>query len=143
MADKTPFRIAVQQRMNAMVKFIGLEQSLVCDVAHSGHNAHIKNNVNRIGYLNTDLTKVGLRMSHEVRDHEKGASAHTTMKHLTESFTHRHWFHPVVCRSSFLSTFGTNKRTFLTTSNIIWVRSVIEATRPFLLVKGEKHTLPC
>ena len=91
---------------------------LPCFFASSGHDVHVKDNVFRISKFNTIFCYRRTERSHAERKNIHCASVHTTFVKSLHRSLEFSGVNPVVCRTCAFLCLGSNKRSFLNTSNI-------------------------
>ncbi len=104
-------------------------------LAHSCHDVHIENNVDRVSYLNAYLSEGRTDGSHGVRDNIHCSALHNAVVHRSEESLHLIGSHPVVCRTSALLFLRADKSSVLNTSNVVSTSSVVEAVRILFLIE--------
>ena len=114
----------------------GIAQVLKSLLAHSCHDVHVKNNVDRVSKLNTDLSERRTDRTHGVRDNIHGSTLHNAVIKRSELSIHFLRIHPVVGRTCFFLGRCADECSVLYTSNVVGKSSVVQAAGKLLLVKS-------
>jgi len=103
---------------------------------HSCHNAHVRNDICRIGDFDADIGHGRADWPHGEGDDVHRASAHTAVKKRGEDRLHLFWVHPVVGRTSFYLAAAADKGAVLDAGHVAWVRACKEGVGAFFGVEG-------
>ena len=109
---------------------------------HAGHDAHVDNDVGRVGDLNTELGDGATKGTHGEGNHVHGATLHGTRELLVQGGLHFLGVGPVVGRARILFLLTADEGTGLNTRNVGRLGASKEGVGALLLVElGEHATL--
>ena len=102
LADISLLRIHVAFRMQASYPVVGVAENFQHLAADTGHNRHIKYDIDGIRYLNTDFGERRTDRSHGIRDDIHGSAFIGAAGDIIELRVHFLWVTPVVGRTGVL-----------------------------------------
>ncbi len=134
--DISVFRINLSFGMETSYKVVGLiSKVLKSSLAHSCHDVHVKNNVDRICKLNAHFCEGRADRSHGVGDNVHCSALHNAVVERGQLSVHFLWIAPVVCRTRVLFASAAYESSVLNTCNVVGASSVVQAAGEFVLIK--------
>jgi len=135
MNDITVFFVDIFLSMETLNEISIVTESIDNFFACTGHNEHVKNNVDRVGKLDTDLSKRRFYHAHGVRNNVHGSANHTILIKSIEGVVHFFGVTPVVDVACFFFCFGADEGSVFYTCNVILCGSVEITAGKFFLVE--------
>ena len=105
----------------------GIAEVLESLLAHTSHDVHVENNVDRIGNFNAYLSERRTDRTHGIGDNVHCSALHNAVVHRSELSLHLIGSHPVVCRTCALLLLRADESSVLDTGNVVRACSVVEA----------------
>src|SRR2546425_13144401 len=103
--------------------------------ADARHDAHVDDDVSRIGELHSDLRHGRANRSHAERQYVHGSSLHRAVEKLFQFPAHSKWFFPVIRGTSRVFRERTDESPVFDASDVTWVRTRVVTTRPEFFVE--------
>ena len=113
----------------------GFAQILESLYAHTSHDVHVQNNINRVSQLNANLSQRRTDRAHGVRDHVHGSALHYAVIQRDELCLHLFRIHPVVGRASAFLGLGADESTIFYTCNVVRESTVVQTARQLLRIQ--------
>ena len=104
-------------------------------LTYAGHDGHTQNDVNGIGKLNTDFSKLCARYAHGKRDGIHGSSLHGTVEQSPQFGVHLIRSNPVVGWTRILFLRRADYRSLFVSRYILGIGAIIQTARQLLLVQ--------
>src|ERR1019366_8565950 len=102
------------------------------------HNAHLNNDIGRIGELHPDARHRRAHRAHAEWKHVHGAALHAAFEEVLEAAPHHIWVFPIVGRPGSIARKGTDIGAIFNARHIARDGSRIVAARPALLIEAYK-----
>ena len=106
-----------------------------CFLTHSGHDFHVKNDIDTVGKFNSDFCKGRTELTHGIGYNIHGSAFHCTVCKRTQARIHFVFFHPVVCRACHFFFGGADESSCFHPCNVVLFCSVKKASGKFFGVK--------
>ncbi len=104
-------------------------------LTHTSHDVHVENNVDRVSYLNADLSERRTDRTHRIRDNVHSSALHNAVVHRCKESLHLVGVHPVVCRTSASLFLRADESSVLNAGNVVLAGSVVETVGVLLLIE--------
>ncbi len=113
----------------------GVTQVLKCLCAHTSHDVHVQNNIDRVSQLNANLCQRRTDRAHGVRDNVHGSALHYAVIQRNELCLHLFRIHPVIGRACAFLCLRADKGTVFYTSYVVRKCAVIQTARELIRVQ--------
>ena len=134
--DITVLRINISLGVQTTNEVVGgFAQILESLYAHTSHDVHVQNNINRVSQLNANLSQRRTDRAHGVRDHVHGSALHYAVIQRDELCLHLFRIHPVVGRASAFLGLGADESTIFYTCNVVRESTVVQTARQLLRIQ--------
>ena len=138
MAYVSVFLINIRARVQTLDEISAVAKSVKNVGSYSGHDEHVKHNVDRVGKLDAVLSKVGAHNGHGIRDYVHGLAAVRALVELGKLRIALCGSHPIVNVSCILLLRGTDEGSVLNARNVVDSSSVKITAGECILVELDK-----
>ena len=140
LADISVFGVNVAFAVKTSYPVVAVAENFKNFRADSGHDSHIENNVNGVGYFNADFCKRRADGTHRIGDDIHCSAFITVACDVIKFFIHFFRVAPVVGRTCVFLFAGADECSVLNTRNVVGLCSVKIAAGKFLFIQFDHFT---